>query len=47
MRYDFAVFGATGLQGRIVGQVQQAVDGKTGVEIEPRPRKVVYFSGKE
>ena len=35
------------LQGRIVGQVQQAVDGKTGVEIEPRPRKVVYFSGKE
>jgi len=36
-----------GLQARVVGQLQQAVDGKTGVELEPRPRKVVYFSGKE
>src|SRR3989344_2741806 len=35
------------LQARVVGILQEAVDGKTGVELEPRPRKVVYFSGKE
>ena len=36
-----------GLRGRVVGQVQQATDNKTGVEIETCSGKVVYFSGRD
>ncbi len=37
----------SGLQASLVGQLEQAVNGKTGVELEARPGKIVYFSGRD